>query len=111
MKKIILFLLLLNISRVIVSAETIYGEYYKVDSVSNYIEDEIKVESYNVYNTYRLEYEDMGYIEDNDLYIKDKNDYIIKNYDYNVLINTSSKYESINSLVIGDLNMHSKYMN
>lgn len=59
-----------------VNAETIYGEYYRVDELNNVFSDELKIESYKVYNTYHLEYEDMGYLLDNIIYIKDENDYI-----------------------------------
>lgn len=59
-------------------AETIYGEYKKVDELSKQFEDEIKIDSYKIYNTYTKEYIDMGYMKDNELYIKDENDYIIE---------------------------------
>ena len=59
-------------------AETIYGKYKRVDEFSKQFEDEIKIDSYKIYNTYTKEYIDMGYMKDNELYVKDENDYIIE---------------------------------
>jgi len=58
------------------NAESIYGGYYRVDTLNVQNVDEIKINSYKLYNTYRIEYDDLGYIEENDEYIKDENDFI-----------------------------------
>ena len=88
MKKIILFISLILFIKS-VDAETFYGEYYKVDEIYNDPLDEIKIEENKLYNTYKINYRDLGYLEENDIYIKDENDYIEQ------IINSSE--EDINS--------------
>ena len=75
MKKIILILSLIIFAKN-VNAETFYGNYYKVEQLENEQTDEIKIDSYKTYNTYEIIYKDLGYLEENQLYIKDENDYI-----------------------------------
>lgn len=75
MKKIILFISLILFIRN-VNAETFYGDYYKVEKIYNEPLDEIKIEEYKLYNTYKLNYKDLGYKEENNEFIKDENDFI-----------------------------------
>ena len=77
MKKILL-IIILSCLYINVKAETIYGDYFKVENIDGVDSDLIKVDSYKLYNTYNLEYIDMGYLEENDLYIKDESDYIFR---------------------------------
>ena len=88
MKKIILILSLILITKN-VNAETYYGNYYKVEQLENEQIDEMKIETYKIYNTYEIIYKDLGYLEENELYIKDENDYLEN------IINTTR--ENINS--------------
>ena len=77
MKKIlIIFCLIYCISSKKVIAETIFGEYKSVDNLSKEKSDEIKIETYKLYNTYSVYYEDMGYMKENPEYVIDKKDYI-----------------------------------
>lgn len=82
-------------------AETFYGEYHKVDNIEGLNEDEIKKDSYKMYNSYELEYEDMGYLEDNEEYIKDENDYIEEK---NIVdfVGNGDEYIKINTTVSGN---------
>lgn len=117
MKKIlILFIILLSSYIRKVNAEVIYGNYYKVDTIKEEQVDEIRINSYKLYNTYKIEYEDLGYIEENDLYIKDLNDYI---YEEKLCdnINNSTEYATVNlskinkeklALTIGNINLGAK---
>ena len=75
MKKIILCISLILFIRN-VDAETFYGAYYKVDNIYNEPMDEIKIEEYKLYNTYKINFIDLGYLEENNEYIKDDNDFI-----------------------------------
>lgn len=85
-------------------AETFYGEYYKVDNIDGLNEDLIKIDSYKIYNTFKLEYEDMGYMMENDDYLKDEDDYIYeeslvneyRDSDTHIKINTT--YENMDIL-------------
>ena len=61
-----------------VIAEVYYGEYRKVESLNDIHEDLIKIEKYKIYNTYDKEYIDIGYMEENEEYIVDYEDYIIE---------------------------------
>lgn len=76
MKKTILIIILFFCFITITNAETYYGEYRKVENPINYKEDNLKVESHILYNTYKTKYIDMGYMLENDEFIKDENDYI-----------------------------------
>lgn len=95
--KKIIFLISLFVMIKSVNAETIYGEYYKVESLFNEPLDEIKIDSYKVYNTYKLEYVDLGYLEENNKYIKDENDYIEGLFD-TTIDNDSEEYITISTL-------------
>lgn len=59
-----------------VNAETFYGEYRKVDDLGTYTNDSVKIVNYKLYNTYKTEYVDLGYLEKNEYYISDEKDYI-----------------------------------
>lgn len=61
-----------------VNAETFYSDYYEVESIVGLNEDEFKINTYKLYNKYKIEYENLGYIEDKSEYIKNENDYIYK---------------------------------
>lgn len=101
MKKIlIIFIYVFFIKEV--SAETIYGNYYKVDNINNYNNDEIKIDTYKIYNTYKIEYEDLGYMEENDDYIKDEKDFI---YQKNL---TENYKESDEYIVVNATTMNAK---
>ena len=69
MKKIILFISLILFIRN-VDAETFYGTYYKVDNIYNEPTDEIKKEEYKLYNTYKINFIDLGYLQENNEYVK-----------------------------------------
>jgi len=96
MKKI-LILIILCCFYTKVNAETFYGEYFKTNSIDGLENDLIKIENHKLYNTYKIEYEDMGYLEENDIYIKEEKDYIIDeritnkldNYEEIITINTT----------------------
>lgn len=75
MKKILLFIILFFISFNYVNAETFYGEYRLVDDYSTYKDDLLKIENIKLYNTFKVNYIDMGYMLDNNEFIKDENDY------------------------------------
>lgn len=79
MKKIFILLSLFMFIFIIeVKAETFYSDYYKVETIDGLKEDEVSVETFKLYNTYKIEYEDLGYIEENNKFIKDEKDYILK---------------------------------
>ena len=78
MKKILTIILISLSFMKNIFAETINGEYYKVDGSNLTESDEIKIDKYKVYNTYDIERIDIGYLEENKEYIKDENDFIIK---------------------------------
>ena len=80
MKKIILIIFLFISFTNNVYASTYYSDYKYIGTDELKESDEIKYEEIKLYNTYTLEYKDLGYIEDNNLYIKDENDYIEKEY-------------------------------
>lgn len=79
MKKIILIVFLFVCFRNNIYASTYYGEYKYIGTDEIELNDEVKYEEIKLYNTYTLEYKDLGYVESNDLYIKDENDYILNN--------------------------------
>ena len=77
MKKYILFGFIVFFSFInLVNGEVYYGKYEYVGNLELELSDEVKREEIILYNTYTLEYKDLGYIESNPLYIKDENDYI-----------------------------------
>ena len=69
MKKYFLFLMLL------LSSNVYAGEFKKIDGTC-IISDYCKVEEIKKYNTFSINYIDKGYLDDNDLYIKDESDFI-----------------------------------
>ena len=75
-KKIIFIIIIVLCFYKNVYAETFYGEYRLVNEYDKYKEDEVLIEKYKIYNTYKKEYIDLGYMKDNNIYIKDENDYI-----------------------------------
>ena len=79
MKKIITILILFICFGSNVYASTYYSDYKYIGTNEIELNDEVSVEEIKLYNTYTLEYKDLGYIEENDLYIKDENDYILNN--------------------------------
>ena len=83
-KKIILLL-------IIIFPKVVYAsEYYKIEGTC--IESETcKKEEIIKYNTYSLNYVDMGYIEENSDYLKDENDYIEIESDEYITVHTNEK--------------------
>ena len=89
------------------------NEYHKIEGTciesENCIKEEIKK-----YNTYSIKYIDMGYMEENDDYIKDDNDFIIEEgNEFITLHNTSKKvselYFSLNTdIKIYEIEIYSK---
>ena len=80
MKKIILIVILFLCFNKNIYAKTYYGEFKYIGTDEQELNDEIKYEEVKLYNTYSLEYKDLGYMENNDLYIRDEKDYIEKDY-------------------------------
>jgi len=89
MKKILLIIILFFCFLNYIKAETFYGEYRLVDDIGEYKDDLLKIEKVKLYNTYKNKYIDMGYMLENNEYIKDENDYV-------------EKYTNINKNDIGD---------
>ena len=89
-------------------AETFYGEYRSVLEVGNYKEDEVYKESYKIYNTYKKEYIDLGYIEDNELYIKDENDYVEKVIDNDEYIEIVTPTSSVFQFLFYNIPINTK---
>jgi len=89
MKKILLIIILFFCFLNYIKAETFYGEYRLVDDIGEYKDDLLKIEKGKLYNTYKNKYIDMGYMLENNEYIKDENDYV-------------EKYTNINKNDIGD---------
>lgn len=75
MKKIVVIIILFFSFFNYVKGETYYGDYRLVDDAGSYIEELLKIETIKLYNTYKNNYIDMGYMLDNIDYIKDENDY------------------------------------
>lgn len=114
MKKIILILSLIIMTKN-VNAETIYGNYYRVDQLENEQIDEIKIETYKTYNTYEITYKDLGYLEETTEYIKDENDYIEETIDSTKDNINSNEYITIstlslerNTIFLGDIDTNFK---
>lgn len=107
MKKIILLLILFFIT-INVKAETIYGQYYKVNSLNNEPLDEVKIERYKIFNTFETIYKDLGYLEENNIYIKDENDYIEKEViltepkDNTIFVEVITPVEEIDKIILKD---------
>lgn len=85
MKKILIVIFLFPI---IVKAETFYSDYKLTKSLDNLDKDLYKIELIKKYNTFNYIRKDLGYLEENNNYIKDERDYIVKaiessNYDEN----------------------------
>lgn len=85
MKKILIVIFLFPI---IVKAETFYSDYKLSKSLDNLDKDLYKIELIKKYNTFNYIRKDLGYLEENNNYIKDERDYIVKaiessNYDEN----------------------------
>lgn len=85
MKKILIVIFLFPI---IVKAETFYSDYKLSKSLDNLDKDLYKIETIKKYNTFNYIKKDLGYLEQNNNYIKDEKDYIEKtiessNYDEN----------------------------
>lgn len=84
-KKILIVIFLFPI---IVKAETFYSDYKLTKSLDNLDKDLYKIELIKKYNTFNYIRKDLGYLEENNNYIKDERDYIVKaiessNYDEN----------------------------
>ena len=107
-KKIIFFIVLLFIFYKNVYGETYYGEYREVIEIGDYKNDEIKIDSYKLYNTYNLEYIDMGYMLENYEYIKDGTDF--KEELINVDINEYSD-EYINNKINNNVTTYINILN
>lgn len=75
MKKIVLFIILFFSFLNFVNGETYYGKFRLVDDIKEYKDDLLKIETFKLYNTYKTNYIDMGYMVENDIYIKDENDF------------------------------------
>jgi len=75
MKKVVLIIILFFSFFNYVKGETYYGEYRLVSDIGSYTNDLLKIETTKLYNTYKNNYIDMGYMIDNSDYIKDENDY------------------------------------
>ena len=75
MKKILFIVVCLFIFNLQIYAETYYGDYYLVGHEEMDLSDVVKKEEIKLYNTYKLEKIDMGYMLENDLYNKDLNDF------------------------------------
>ena len=85
MKKILIVIFLFPI---IVKAETFYSDYKLTKSLDNLDKDLYKIELIKKYNTFNYIRKALGYLEENNHYIKDEKDYIEKtiessNYDAN----------------------------
>ena len=115
MKKILIILIAFFVFIKNINAETIYGEYRKVSDFGNYNSDTLKIDNYKLYNTYENKYTNMGYMLENDEYIKDENDsiedYVIVNDDLysdeyiNIDYNTKSSFR-INFNNLSDLKIN-----
>ena len=87
LKKVLLLFIFLAFPNV-VFASTYYGEFN--ESEEECIEsDTCKIEGRKKYNTYSLNYIDMGYLDENDEYVKDENDFIKESLDEYIIINTN----------------------
>ena len=83
MKKALLVIILIFCFINYVKAETFYGKYRLVEDYGEYKDDLLKIDKVKLYNTYKNIYVDMGYMLDNDEYIKDEKDYIEEYVDIN----------------------------
>lgn len=104
MKKIVFLILMFILNISIVRGEVFYGEYKEIDTPLP-ISDLVKVNSYKVYNTFNYELIDKGYLSDNDLYIKDENDY---KYEFVENINNPDNEMislNINNLLVDNINI------
>ena len=88
-KKIILFILLLIPNYIY--AKTYYSDYERVNSVDGLDSDLYYIEEKYLYNTYEEEFIDKGYLEENDEYIKDLDDYQELIKEENIVFHTTSK--------------------
>ena len=85
LRKVLFLIIIILLFQNNIKAKTLYGDYYEV-SIKEEKSDIFKIEELKKYNTFEFNYIDMGYLKDNDIYVKDENDYIlekIKNSIYN----------------------------
>jgi len=76
MKKYLIIVIIVFLSfKSIVYGKTYYGEYKFIGYDELQINDEVKREDIKLYNTYSIEYQDMGYLEESEIYFKDENDF------------------------------------
>lgn len=108
----IVFNLFMFFLRINTNAETYYGEYKLLEDsslINNYKNDEVLIKEKKLYNTYKKHYKDLGYLLDNDDYIKDENDFIEEYTLLDDYLIDSDEYININSK-INNL-MHIRFAN
>ena len=109
MKKIIIIFIVLFCFNNRINAEVYYGDYRLVDDIGNYNDDTLKLESKKLYNTYEIKYKDMGYMLENNEYIKDENDFKEEYIDISIndigdeYINVSTNIERASQIIINNL--------
>ena len=109
-KYFVVVIILLLITLLNVKADTYYGNYYLVEEYednNNFEADELLIEEVKLYNTYKEEYIDMGYLEDNEEYLKDENDFIEEYIIFDNYIEYSDEYVDIgiNNNVLLNINL------
>jgi len=114
MKQIILIAILFFCSVNYVNGETYYGEYRRVEEIGEYKDDMLFINQLKLYNTYKINYMDLGYMEENTDYIVDKKDYK-EEYKEITLEEVGDEYINIGTniseeanFVIGDLKNNMK---
>lgn len=113
MKKILVsvvsFLSFVNL----VNAKVYYSEYYKTD-IKDSISDIFEIRKYMIYENKIINRIDMGYLEENDKYIKDENDFIYefndsnKNEDTISFVNFNYDVNEANEITFYEIGMYLK---